>query len=229
MGIVQRLDTMESLRKAGSAGTRKEAEHRLPEQSAPNRMPGMASYVSHHRPKFRTRLLALLLDYAVILGWMLALAIVTFLLYLITGDFFNWLALGTVRAQLLGFLVLVLPVGAYLYVGEGSRSQGTLGKRIMGLQVVDANTGERASQFRILIRTIAKLLPWEIAHFAVWNIVALTSDGGSRFPHWLTIVATAANLLPFIYIAFVAFQKDKRGPHDLFAGTQVVVGTKAGD
>jgi uncharacterized RDD family membrane protein YckC len=186
----------------------------------------MTSSVPARRPKFRVRLLALLLDYAVILGWMLVLAISTLILYSITGEFFNWLAFGTVGAQLLGFLLLVLPVGAYLYVGEASTRQATFGKRILGLQVVDAKDGGRPSRLRIVIRTVVKLLPWEIAHFAVWNIVAIAAEGGSEFPLWLLIMVVAADLLPFVYIAFVSFQKDKRGPHDLFAGTRVIVNTR---
>lgn len=58
----------------------------------------MASPVLMLRPKFGFRLLALLLDYAVILGWMLVLAIATFVLASITGELYNWLALGTVGA-----------------------------------------------------------------------------------------------------------------------------------
>ncbi|QIM19176.1 RDD family protein [Leucobacter coleopterorum] len=186
----------------------------------------MTSSVPVLRPKFGVRLIALLLDYAVILGWMLVLAISTLVPYSITGEFFDWLALGTAGAQFLGFLLLVLPVGIYLYVGEASTRQATVGKRVLGLRVVDAMNENRPSRLRIVIRTIVKLLPWEIAHFVVWNIVANAANGEFEFPLWLMVTAVAANLIPFVYIAFVAFQKDRRGPHDLVAGTRVVVSTR---
>lgn len=182
----------------------------------------MALSAQTHRPTFGVRLLALLIDYALILGWMALLAVATLIQYAITGDFFNWLVLGTAGAQLLGSLLLVLPVGVYLYLGEASTHQATVGKRALRLRVVTAAHGGRPSRTRILVRTVIKLLPWEIAHFAVWNIVAVTTTQDAPFPPWLTVTVAFADVLPFIYIAVVAFQKDRRGPHDLVAGTRVV-------
>lgn len=187
----------------------------------------MPSRVALVRPKFGVRLLALLVDYAVILGWMALLALGTTLLSAITGEMFNWLELGTAGAQLLGFLLLVLPVGVYLFLGESSSRQATLGKRAFRLRVVDARNGDRPSRLRILVRTVVKLLPWEIAHFAVWNLIAIVADGGTEFPAWLMGVLIVADLLPIVYVAFVLLQKDRRGPHDLIAGTRVVSGEKS--
>lgn len=174
------------------------------------------------RPTFWIRVLALLLDYAIILGWMAVLAITTLMLYAITGEFFNWLTLGTAGAQVLGFLLLVLPVGIYLFVSEASSHQATVGKRVLHLEVVEASTGGRPSRSRILVRTIVKLLPWEIAHFAVWNIVGLVAVEDFDFPVWLLVIVVIADVLPIAYIAMVAAQKERRGPHDLIAGTRVV-------
>ena len=174
------------------------------------------------RPKFWVRFLALLLDYALILGWMALLAAATFALYAITGEFFNWLALGTAGAQVLGFVLLVLPIGIYLFASEASSHQATVGKRVLHLQVVVASTGYRPSRSRILVRTIVKLLPWEIAHFAVWNIVGLVAVEDFDFPVWLLVIVVIADVLPIVYIATVAAQKERRGPHDLVAGTRVI-------
>ncbi|MFK3677334.1 RDD family protein [Microbacterium sp. NPDC090218] len=187
----------------------------------------MPSRVPALRPKFGVRLLALLVDYAVILGWMALLALVTVILSAITGEMFNWLELGTAGAQLLGFLLLVLPVGVYLFLGESSSQQATLGKRALGLRVVDARSGDRPSRPRILVRTVVKLLPWEIAHFAVWNTIAFVADGGSEFPAWVMVVLIVADVLPFVYVGFVLFQTDRRGPHDLIAGTRVILGQRS--
>lgn len=134
------------------------------------------------RPTFWARVAALLLDYGIILGWMAILAAATLALSAITGGFFNWLSLGTAGAQALGFLLLVLPVGIYLYASEASSRQATVGKRVLRLKVVEASTGGRPSRSRILVRTVVKLLPWEIAHFAVWNIVALVAAEDEAFP-----------------------------------------------
>lgn len=67
-----------------------------------------------------------------------------------------------------------------------------------------------------------KLLPWEVAHFAVWHIAALTAAGASDFPGWLMATMIVANLLPVVYVLMVALQREGRGPHDFAAGTRVV-------
>lgn len=173
-------------------------------------------------PTFAVRVLALLLDYAIILGWMAVLALTTIAFYVTTGELFNWLHLGTAGAQVLGFLLLVLPVGIYLFATEASSRHATVGKRALHLHVVEASTGGRPSRARVLVRTVVKLLPWEIAHFAVWNIVGLVAVEDFDFPAWLLIIVVIADVLPVLYIVTVAAQKDRRGPHDLVAGTRVV-------
>lgn len=182
----------------------------------------MAAAQESTRPALWSRVLASLVDYLVILGWMLALAATVALLRLSTGKFCNWLVLGPAGAQLLGFAVLVLPVGIYLFLTESSATQATLGKRRLQLQVVDGRTGERASTPRILLRTAVKLLPWEIAHFSVWNFAAIASTGSTTFPVWLYTAAVVANVLPAVYLLMLGVQREGRGPHDLAAGTKVV-------
>jgi uncharacterized RDD family membrane protein YckC len=119
-------------------------------------------------------------------------------------------------------VILVLPVGIYLFATESSRRQATVGKRVLRMRVV-ALDGSRASGWRILVRTIVKLLPWELAHFFVWHTVDIASRGGAvEFPVWLTVGLVVADVLPVIYILVVLLQRDRRGPHDLIAGTRVV-------
>lgn len=173
-------------------------------------------------PRFSRRLKALFLDYSVILGWMAVLALATLLLWLLTGRIHNWLELGVTGAQALGFMLLVAPVGFYLYASESSSLQATWGKAKFGLKVVDAATGGRPSRAQLLLRTIIKLIPWEIAHFAIWHIIARTSAGRPAFNRWLMAVTLFADALPFAYTATAAFQRERRGPHDLLAGTRVV-------
>lgn len=173
------------------------------------------------RPPFLRRIAALLIDYLLILVWMGVVAVVSALVALASGGYANWLAYGTTVAQLLGFVVLVLPVGVYLFVAEASRRQATLGKRAMRLEVVDLEGG-RPRAWRILVRTIVKLLPWEIAHFFVWHTVAYATSGVVVFPVWLYVGLVVADLLPVAYVLVVALQRDRRGPHDLVAGTRVV-------
>jgi uncharacterized RDD family membrane protein YckC len=174
------------------------------------------------RPGFFRRIGALLIDYALILGWIAVVAGVSALVAAVSGGYANWLDLGTAVAELLGFVVLVLPVGVYLFLCERSARQATIGKRALRMKVV-AVDGSRPSAVRILVRTIVKLLPWEVAHFFVWQTVDAVSRGDGAFPAWLLAGLVVADLLPVIYVLVVAFQRDRRGPHDLAAGTRVVM------
>lgn len=182
----------------------------------------MLTSAQDSRPAFGVRLLSLLIDYGLILGYLAALVLVALGSYALTGRFYDWLSLGTVVAELLGFVVLVLPVGVYLYLCEASERRATVGKRVLGLLVVDAATGGRLSKPRVLVRTVVKLLPWEVAHFVVWQIVAFTAAGAKDFPVWLSVGMVLANVLPILYVATVLFQRDRRGPHDLVARSKVV-------
>ncbi|MEP6479097.1 MAG: RDD family protein [Rhodoglobus sp.] len=176
----------------------------------------------HPAPPFGVRILALLIDYGLILAWMVVLALVAFGGYLATGSLFDWLTLGVLGAELLGFVLLVVPVGVYLYLAEISARQATVGKRVMLLRVVRASDLGRSSHARILVRTVIKLLPWEFAHFFVWHVFAVVLAGRRDFPAWVMVGIVIANVLPLVYLGVVAFQRDRRGPHDLVAGTRVV-------
>lgn len=173
------------------------------------------------RPGFWRRIAALLIDWLLILSWMAVLFGASMVIVVTTGSLPNWLAYGTAVAQLIGFAVLVLPVGIYLWATESSAAQATVGKRAMGLRVVTLEGG-RPGRGRILVRTVVKLLPWEWAHFWVWQLMAIVLTGGTDVPGWIVAGLTSAYLVPLVYILVVAFQRDRRGPHDLVAGTRVV-------
>jgi uncharacterized RDD family membrane protein YckC len=172
------------------------------------------------RPGFLRRIAALLVDYALILGWMAVVAAISAGIAVAAGGYANWLAWGTTVAQLLGFAVLVLPVGIYLFVTESSARQATVGKRVLRMRVV-ARDGSRPAAWRILVRTVVKLLPWEFAHFFVWHTVAAASGDGV-FPPWLIAGLVVADVLPVAYVLTVLIEPQRRGPHDLVAGTRVV-------
>lgn len=184
-------------------------------------MPGNQNLPS--KPRFMRRIEASLIDYCLILGYMCILAACIGGLYLITGNFPDWLSHGVAIAELLGFVVLVLPVGLYLYLCEASPRSATIGKRAMKLTVVSSKTLGRTSRAQIAIRTIVKLFPWELAHFFVWHTVAITSKNQSVFPAWLEISLVSSIVMPLIYILVVAIDPKGRGPHDMLAGTRVII------
>src|SRR5690625_3908011 len=78
-----------------------------------------------------------------------------------------------VTAELTGFFMITLPVSLYFVLCESSKWQGTLGKRKIGIRVVDG-AGQRIGIGRSILRTSVKLIPWEVAHFGIWRLILPT-------------------------------------------------------
>lgn len=171
---------------------------------------------------------ALLLDYLVILAWMAVLATVSLAVHLAMGEYPDVLgAIGPFGAQAVFFALLTLPVGLYLYVGESGPAQATWGKRRMGL-LVRSQDGARPGRGQVVIRTIVKLLPWEIAHALIWQLqAALYGSGhGAEVPIRILVGLVAVDVAILVYLATSLFGV-QRGPHDRASRTIVAVGTTA--
>lgn len=156
------------------------------------------------------RVLAFLLDLGLVAGWALVAALVGMSL-LRMG-----VALSTPAARdAFAFFTLVLPVTVTLAVQDSSSRQGTFGKRRIGLAVVDLS-GERVSIGRSLARSGLKLLPWQLAHSAVFRLVQDPASGG-----WLA-VSILAQVIVLVSLLTVVFSERRLAIHDLIAGTRVV-------
>ena len=154
---------------------------------------------------------------------MAVIAAAAYTLFVIRGGFPDYLGtLGPIGTQLLFFLLLTLPVGLYLYFTESSPRHATIGKQKAGLVVVSKN-GDTPRKAQTALRTIVKLLPWEIAHTFVWQLQNVFYLHGyeADVPIWIFIGLIASMFLAVIYVAMVAFRRDGRGPHDIVAGTMV--------
>lgn len=168
------------------------------------------------------RVAALLLDYLVILGWMALLAVGSLVVALLSGGYPDVLgALGPVAAQAVFFLVLTLPVGLYLYLCESSSAQASWGKRRLGL-IVTRTDGERPSRGQIAVRTVVKLLPWEVAHTFIWQMQAVFHRSGydADVPAWIFAGLNVVLIAIVVYLA-TSLLGDRRGPHDRAASTVV--------
>jgi len=135
------------------------------------------------------RLVATLID-------MLLVPALAVLLIMITGvvehaeDYRN--AMWMVYVFLLAVLSYLILNGYWLY----TRGQ-TVGKRVMGIAIVDAASGERA---------------------AFWRLIGVRA---LFFPLLFVVVSPVLAVLPIVDQAFV-FRKSRRCVHDLAAGTSVV-------
>jgi uncharacterized RDD family membrane protein YckC len=88
---------------------------------------------------------------------------------------------------------------------------------VLGLRVVTTG-GERLGWPRSLLRTALKFtIPWELAHTAVWNLLAWPGDGGSVVDMVLLGVANAVIVVDLVSL----FVGTRRTPYDRITGTLV--------
>jgi uncharacterized RDD family membrane protein YckC len=176
-------------------------------------------------PSAWVRIKASLIDYLVILAWMATIGLAGLVISLLLGGYPDFLGiLGPIAAQVLFFFVLTFPVGVYLYVAESGTRHATIGKRKMGMWVSGLGGGT-PSRWNIFLRALVKLLPWEIAHTFIWQMQYVFYQSGyeADVPEWIFIGLNVAIVSVIIYVAMIALRKDGRAPHDLVAGTRVVL------
>ena len=124
------------------------------------------------------------------------------------------------RARAIGFALVTLPVGLYFALSEASGRQATWGKWRLGLVVVGP-CGAPLGLVRSLARTGVKLVPWELAHAAVWGI---TLAGGVPTPVHQALLALTWLLVGANAVAIGAY---RRAVYDVVVGTRVVRGVSS--
>lgn len=162
------------------------------------------------------RIAAWLVDWLCILIWVAITAAVGVPLYLngITSP------AGMLTANLVGAIVVVVPVVLAAAFVESRRFSATPGKRLLGLRL-RCRSGE--PRFHLaLIRNLLKIgLPWILGHAAVYAL-ARTDAESFGLPIGVWIVAVAANVIPLVYVVTL-FLADGRTPYDRITGTDVVL------
>lgn len=99
--------------------------------------------------------------------------------------------------------VATAPAALYLIVMEASRGQASLGKRLVGIRVMEAN-GRRVTPARAAVRTVLQLAPW----------LALISG-----VPWLITLA----VVPYVVaVAGILLGKRHRSWYDRLSGTAVI-------
>ena len=161
----------------------------------------------------RTRLIAFLWDYVIILCYLFLLFGASLfarpmLIPLFTASSFS--------AEITGFVFITLPVYLYFSISEGLKWHATWGKRKMGI-VVAGVRGQPIRLLHSLFRSSLKFAPWELAHFTIWHIVI-----PSKYPDYLiNLLLMTVYVLVFIYLLSPLKTKNKQTVYDLLAGTVV--------
>ncbi len=121
----------------------------------------------------------------------------------------------------IAFLTLVLPVALYFGLQESAARGATWGKRKAGLRVVDAS-GRVLSRKRALLRALAKLLPWQIAHTSLYHVPGWPAAPDISSP-WVVFGFALAYLLAGAYLASALLSNRRRTLYDRLAGSYVIV------
>lgn len=157
------------------------------------------------------RLRAGLLDFGIALAWAA----------LLVGSYLGLRAAGVpvslppLLLNLLGHILIVVPVVLWLAVVEGGRYEASPGKQWAGLRVRRLD-GRQLGRPLALLRNVVKIaLPVALGHAAV--LMLFTGQAG---PDVVVLQAVALSL-PLSYLLLVGFGEG-RGPWDLLCGTQVV-------
>ncbi len=149
----------------------------------------------------------LLIDYLVIVGYLLVLLAVTLSFYLLVlkkiPDVNEW------QSQLIATFTSVLPI--ILLFSFWDYHRGSLGKQKAGLKLSYTKKTFSAS----LIRNTIKFLPWQLGHISTIHGMYTEFD-------WLAILLTIVSTgLALVLLVMGILRKDKRHLGDLLAGTQV--------
>jgi uncharacterized RDD family membrane protein YckC len=161
-----------------------------------------------------TRIIAFFLDYVIISVYLFLLFGLSFFARPFLVPLFT---ASHLSAEITGFLLITLPVYLYFAISEGLKLHATWGKRKMGIVVVGVR-GQPIGLGRSLFRSGLKFVPWELAHFTIWQMVI-----PSEYPKYLIylLLMTVYGLV-FIYLISPLISKNKQTVYDCIAGTVVM-------
>jgi uncharacterized RDD family membrane protein YckC len=169
----------------------------------------------------RLRVAAFLLDYLVIVAYIIVLIVVSVLLgFGPLRQTFQGLFANPNSSEISAFLLLVLPVILYFALFESSSWQATPGKRKLGLRVTDTH-GERLSVARSLVRSLIKFLPWELAHACLWRIPGWPFNPQTP-PPIITVGLILVWVIAAVYVISLLMSKKHQTFYDMIAGSYVV-------
>jgi|SRR5690625_928242 len=156
----------------------------------------------------KKRLIELLIDYFVIIAYLVMLLIINLSINFII--FKGFPVYTEFQAQMIAGLTAVIPI-ILIFSYLDYYTKGTIGKRVSGLKMTYANYRFHSS----LLRNIIKFLPWQLGHLGVIHGVYNDFDMAA------VIIANSGMFLGIVMLCMGLFRKDKCHLGDLIAGTKV--------
>jgi len=157
------------------------------------------------------RFTALLIDY-------LILSIYAGILFILSPILRSLFQESAWKSEFFGLVLLVIPVFLYFFLFEASHLKATPGKWFLHIKVVKID-GTNFSYKNSLCRSFVKFIPWEIAHFALWQFVFPNSVFSFIAMPLLVIV----NILGVLYIVFPFFNRKARAIHDYTSQSVLII------
>lgn len=118
--------------------------------------------------------------------------------------------------QLYVLTTISIPVWAYFIYFDSYKSKGTLGKQIFKFSVKDTKN-QKISVQKSFLRTVLKLLPWEIVHIGVIFPTPLYFESEPN----LRILSFLGILLFTLYVLSIIINSKKQSVYDKLLGTFV--------
>ena len=118
-----------------------------------------------------------------------------------------------VAGQLVGFVMLTLPVFCYFYFFEKSSRAATFGKRFTKIKVQKGGS--------IIKRNILKLAPWELAHTGVHGMYYY-SNHGEHIPYWVWFFLITPQILVLVYIISIIYTKGHSSLYDTWSNSYLI-------
>jgi uncharacterized RDD family membrane protein YckC len=164
------------------------------------------------------RIAAFLFDYLPIAGYLIVLVGLGSLARLATPGIAAAAFGSPLAGELTGFVTITLPVTLYFALLEASAWQATWGKRRLKLRVTRTD-GQRLSRGRSLLRTGLKFVPWELAHFCIWQV----RFAGASAPPWISAGFILVWVLVGANVVSLLLSRQHRTLYDRLSGTLVVL------
>lgn len=143
------------------------------------------------------------------------------------GDHWRSFMSDPMRADLVAFLLTVLPVTLYFALSERSEARATWGKRRANIEVVGPDGG-RIGLGRSLVRSGLKFLPWQLAHTAMLHVPGFPMSPGDP-PASSTALLVVTWSLVAVYVVGLTRIGGGRTLYDRVAGTTVVPALPQGE
>lgn len=157
--------------------------------------------------RLKQRLLAIIIDYLIIIAYLLSLFIIFTIMYLFILD--GVPEYSAFESQLIATFTTVIPIILLFTCLESTGK--SFGKNKTGLKLHFTKSKTTSA----LIRNSIKFLPWQLGHMGTIQSIYNDFNLWSVMLSWVSILL----LITLLFMAF--FRSDKRHLGNILAGTQV--------